>query len=183
MTDQNTAALSTARLELIPATAALLRCEIESREALGNALNAAIPEVWPPVEVRDALPIFLARREALEAKAPKELGKWAVYYWIAVADGDMPRTLVGSGGFMGAPNAEGTVEIGYGTHADYHRRGYAAEAVRALAEFARNQPDVRHVIADALPENVGSVGVLIRSSFREVGAGAEEGTRRFEYLP
>jgi ribosomal-protein-alanine N-acetyltransferase len=174
--------IQTARLELVPATSELVRQEIEDRDALGVSLNATIPFDWPPEEVRDVLPIFLARLEEREQLDPAlDAVRWGTYYWVSRAESGEERLLIGSGGFMGSPDATGIVEIGYGTHAAYRRLGYATEAVRALAEFAARQPEVQHVVADALPENIGSVGVLARSGFVEVGPGAEAGTRRFEY--
>jgi len=75
------------------------------------------------------------------------------------------------------------VEIGYGTLDIFQNRGYATEAARALAQFALSHSEVTLVIADALPENAGSVRVLQKSDFVEVGVGAEAGTVRFAYTP
>jgi len=173
--------IRTARLELIPATAALIRHEIDDHTALGAALNAVIPAAWPPEELREVLAFFANRLAEQEQQIG--IGPWVVYYWISTAEPEAPRLLIGSGGFMGPPTPDGTVEIGYGTLLTYRRKGYAAEAARGLAEFARSHPDVSQVVADALPANAPSVGVLARSNFVETGDGAEEGTRRFTYTP
>ncbi len=103
---------------------------------------------------------------------------WGIYYWVALADG-VPRILVGSGGFMSKPDANGAVEIGYGTLDQFQGRGYATEAVSVLVRWALSQPDVFQVIAEALPENPASVRVLQKNGFIDVGPGSEEGKRRF----
>lgn len=189
--------LHSPRLQYILATAELIRLEINEPQALEQRLNASIPAEWPPESVRDALEFFAAQRDA----APVE-DVWGIYYWLAndvnhninqdvnnVNDsglggiGNVARTLVGSGGFTRPPDANGVVEIGYGTLEAFQKRGYATEAAHALAEFALSQSEVTQVIADVLPENVGSVRVLQKSGFVKVGAGAETGTVRFAYTP
>ena len=164
----------TQRLELIPATAALLRLELSAPQTLGEPLSAAIPAGWPPEEVVGVLEFFA---DQIDAGVTGD--GWGIYYWVTRGDADMPRTLVGSGGFMSKPNG-GSVEIGYGTVAEFQGRGYATEAVSALTSWALSQPDISVVVADALPENAGSVRVLQKAGFAEAGPGAEAGTRRFE---
>ena len=163
------------RLELIPATAALLRLEDSDPLGLATPLNAVIPVDWPPEEVRDVLGFFA---DQMDAGVTGD--GWVTYYWVAHSDNDAPPILVGSGGFMSKPEDNGSVEIGYGMLAQFQGRGYATEAVSALTAWALSQPDVSVVVADALPGNVASVRVLAKSGFIEVGPGQEEGTRRFE---
>ena len=170
------------RIEFIPATAELIRLEINAPQALEQRLHAAIPAGWPPESVRHALEFFAAQRDA----APND-DVWGIYYWIAndvnaegiVDSTGAARTLVGSGGFTGRPNANGIVEIGYGTLDIFQNRGYASEAARALAEFALTHSGVTQVIADVVPANAGSVRVLQKSGFAEIGEGEEAGTVRF----
>ncbi len=116
------------------------------------------------------LPMF----EATLRDRPGEVGYHA-WFWVTRAD----PVLVGSGGFKGPPDHSGMIEIGYGTLARYRRRGFAAEAVSALTAFALELPEVKTVEAECRPDNLGSLGVLRRSGFVEVGPGSEAGTRRF----
>ncbi len=169
--------IQTARLELIPATAALIRLEDSSPLALATPLNAAIPAGWPPEEVRDVLGFFA---DQMDAGVTGD--GWGIYYWVMLGDTAMPRTLVGSGGFMSKPNG-GLVEVGYGTITEFQGQGYATEAVSALTAWALSQPEISRVFAEALPDNVPSVRVLQKAGFAEAGPGAEEGTRRFEAPP
>lgn len=85
-------------LTLVPATAADL---IADRTALSVSLGAAVPADWPPADLADALPVFLAWLTA----DPESAG-WNLWYVLAGG------ALVGSCGFLGRPSAEGEVEIG-----------------------------------------------------------------------
>ncbi len=163
----------TERLELVPATAELIRLEISDPQTLGQRLDAAIPAGWPPEEVKGVLAFF-----AKQMDVGVTGDGWGVYYWVTQASVDRSRTLVGSGGFMSKPE-NNSVEIGYGTLDEFQGRGYATEAVSGLVQWALSQPDVSQVIADALPENPASVRVLEKNGFADAGPGAEEGTRRF----
>ena len=88
--------------------------------------------------------------------------------------------MIGSAGYKGPPTQDGTVEIGYDIVSDHRRRGYASESVRALVSRAFEQPRVRRVIAETLPELIGSIGVLRKCGFEPVGEGSEPGVIRFE---
>ena len=168
--------IRTARLELVPATADTHRMELSRHIALSRALHRAIvPANWPPDEVRDVLEWFA---QGLESEPDNYT--WNAYYWIA-QDSTAGRILVGSGGFKGRPDANGAVEIGYSVLPQFRRQGYATEAVRGLVDWARSCPDVRRVLAEALPENTASVGVLTKCGFGDIGPGSEPGLRRFQH--
>jgi RimJ/RimL family protein N-acetyltransferase len=167
--------LATERLELVPGTPDTMRAALESRAALAAALGVVVPDTWPP-EFLDppALEWTLAR---LEEAAGRE--HWWLYF-ILLRDGSGGRTLIGSAGYKGPPDAGGTVELGYGIVRDQHRRGYASETTRALVERAFARPGIRRVIAETLPELVGSIGVLRKCGFRHIGEGSEPGVIRYE---
>lgn len=166
--------LRTARLTLVPATAALARAEIADRPAFTAMLNAAVPEAWPPETLADALPFFLQQLEA----DPDRVG-WITWYGVADAEGSKGRTLAGSGGFFGPPQ-EGSVEIGYSVLPEFQRKGYGAELAGALTEWALAQPGVKKVVANAAFDNIPSVRLLRRLGFSEVGPSEEAGHLRFE---
>jgi RimJ/RimL family protein N-acetyltransferase len=78
------------------------------------------------------------------------------------------RTVVGSGGFKGGPNAAGDVEIAYGVFPPFEGQGYAKAIARALVRRAvRN--GAPHVIAHTLPEVNASGSILRGIGFRNVG--------------
>jgi RimJ/RimL family protein N-acetyltransferase len=165
----------TERLELIPGTPATMRASLEGDAALASALGVVVPGTWPP-EFLDppALEWTLARLE----EAPNG-GDWWLHF-IVLRDTPEGRTLIGTAGYKGPPDPEGTVEVGYGIVRDRHRRGYATETVRGLLANAFARSAVRRVIAETLPELVGSIGVLRKCGFRHIGDGSEPGVIRYE---
>ena len=164
-------AIPTPRLELVPATAESVRAEMEDRERFFDMLGVEPAAGWPSEDLQGALPVFL---DAL-SKDPESAGWWT-WYWIDRSK----RALVGGGGFKGRPATGGLVEIGYETRPAYRRRGYAAEAVGTIANWALGQPVVNCVIAETGEDNAASIGLLRRLAFEEVGVGSEPDLRRFE---
>lgn len=76
---------------------------------------------------------------------------------------------VGSCGYHGPPDADGSVEIAYGLDAEHRGRGFATEAAQALTAFAFGHPDVAVVRAHTRPEPNASTRVLERCGFRWTG--------------
>ena len=101
-------------------------------------------------------------------------------YWIVLRESAASRTLVGAAGFKGMPSENGTVEIGYGVVAEYQRRGYATETVRAFLAHAFGSPRVQRVIAETYPHLAPSIGVLEKCGFTFIGDGSEPDVIRYE---
>ena len=168
--------LSTSRLKLIPATFSLMQAELGRQEAFSRSLGARIPENWPPEILVDALPFFLAQLK----KDPKLAG-WLSRYFVLQGKGE-EFLLVGSGGFKGSPQPDGTVELGYSVLPQYQGRGYATEAVGALLSWAFSHKEVARVIAETALENRSSVRVLKKLGFTCIGQGSQARTMRFELV-
>jgi ribosomal-protein-alanine N-acetyltransferase len=145
--------IETANLRLIPCSVAAAQAAIESRAALAADLGARVPEDWPAEDLRDFLPVYGQIVNDAAARAG-----WGIWLMIQPAE----QTLVGDIGFKGPPDEHGTVEIGYSVLPAFRRRGYAAEAARALVVWAAAQPGVRRVTAECLPDNAASIRVLER---------------------
>jgi RimJ/RimL family protein N-acetyltransferase len=153
--------LETQRIRLVPATENLLRMELEGASQLAQELQADVPEDWPPGEYdREAIVSFL---EQMEADGADGIG-WFVWYALWPESG---RTLLaGCGGFLGAPDAEGNVEIGYSISAAVRGRGVATEMVQALVEYAFRR-GACHVKAHTTAQNPASIAVLRKNGFLE----------------
>ena len=164
--------IRTRRLELIPATADLVKAEIEDPARLFERLGVAVADDWPSENLQHVLPLFL---DGLQD--PANVG-WLAWYWIDRAE----KAIVGGGGFKGQPADDGTAEIGYETRPVYRRRGYASEAVAALTQWAFSQSGVRRVFAETKSDNAGSIGVLKATGFAEAGPGSEPGLVGFERI-
>lgn len=78
------------------------------------------------------------------------------------------RTMVGTAGFKGPPDADGMVEIGYGIAPAYQGQGYATEAASLLVGVARERA-VRLIRAHTLPERNASCRVLEKCGFTHTG--------------
>jgi RimJ/RimL family protein N-acetyltransferase len=166
--------IDTARLELVPATPALVRAALRGARELGMELAAEVPQSWPPDFLDDAaLEATLARLEEDPGR-----GDWWMYF-VVLRDG-AARALIGAGGYKGPPSADGTVEVGYAIVRDRRRQGFATEMLRGLLCRAFADGSVRRVIGETFPDLAPSIGVMRRCGFRPAGAGSEPGVIRFE---
>jgi RimJ/RimL family protein N-acetyltransferase len=77
--------------------------------------------------------------------------------------------MVGDLCFIGDPNAEGEVEIGYGTYEEFRKRGYMTEAVAGIIKWAEKQPNIRSIIASTEKSNIDSYSILERNNFIKSG--------------
>lgn len=164
-----TPSLRTQRLELRPGSASALRAALESNGALASVLDVDVSEAWPP-ELYDADAV----RWTLDQLGDRiDGGPYGFYYLIRCRPGAR-GTLIGVGGFKGAPNANGEVELGYGVLWEFQRQGYASEAVQAWLALAFADPSIRIVVGQTLASLTPSIGVLEKAGFRLTGAGADE---------
>lgn len=164
--------IETRRLVLIPASVESLSAETARDYArFAAALGVAEPELWPPELYDDDAIAFSL--QALRSGA--HASHWRTYY-LALK---RPRVLIGAGGYVGAPDAEGGVEIGYSILPAHRRKRYASEATAAFVAHAFKDASIRRVVAHTYPDLVGSIGVLKRNRFKLVGPGEHEGTLRF----
>ncbi len=155
--------IRTPRLRLVGATPAHLRAELTSPAALAQALGVAVSPSWPPeLYDADATRWMLAWLESHPDEA-----EWGFYYFVE----DEASQAIGAGGYKGAPNDAGVVEIGYSVVPDRRRRGFAREAVDGLLAHAFADARVSRVVAHTLVELEPSIAVLRSAGFSFVGPG------------
>jgi len=159
--------LHTPRLALVPATATNLRAELESYAALGEALSAEVPATWPP-ELYDEDAVRYALAWVLDHL---DQTGWGFHYVLRRPTALEAPLLVGAGGFKGAIDEAGSIELGYGILPEHQGIGYATEAVRGWVDFAFASPHVRTVVGQTLPHLAASIRVLEKAGFRFVGEG------------
>ncbi len=148
--------IQTDRLEIVTFSLDLMRAALQDRTALAERLNARVPAEWPGPDYAEVLPGQLQEMEAAPGAA----------VWGALLIHRDDATLVGDAGFLGGPDPQGTVEIGYSIVPAYRNRGLATEAIRALTAWALEQPGVRRVVAACEPDNTASIRVLEKAGFR-----------------
>ena len=126
----------------------MIDAAIADSARLSRLLNAAIAPSW--VEFPESLPYV--KNKLAEDRGWEE---WGTVLFVL----EEPRTLVGMGGFMGAPSPDGMVEIGYSIAPDFRGRGLATAAARQLIVRAFASSRVRAVDAHTRPERNASTRV------------------------
>lgn len=161
--------LETPRLLLVGTPLHVIETRLE-RESFDDVvstpdgeLHVTFPAEWPG----DALVVFPMLFDQLR-DAPNSVP------WGGTIIDKVERTAVGQISFKSLPDASGTVEVGYGVNPSYEGRGYATEATRALVGWALTQPGVTRVTAECLESNVGSVRVLEKAGFAQIGERFDE---------
>ena len=87
--------------------------------------------------------------------------------WTVISKDE--NKMVGDLCFVGEPNEEGEVEIGYGTYEEFRKRGFMTEAVGGMIKWAEKQPNIRSIIASTEKSNIDSFSVLERNNFIKSG--------------
>lgn len=171
-----TTPIRTDRLDLVAGTLAVVRTELDGREALASILEVEVPDSWPPpLYDQGAMRWILDRLEETRV-----FETWGFRYFILRRDA-APGLALGAGGFKGPPTAEGTVEIGYSVLPEFQRKGFASEAVRGFLDYAYADPRVTAVVAETLPDLAPSIGVLEKTGFAFEGDGSEPGLIRYRH--
>ena len=122
----------------------------------------SLDDAWPLPDILDLMPSH-ALRSSAEAR-------YSIWLMIETST----ETVVGDIGFFGPPNEIGEMEIGYSVIPSRRRRGYATEAIAALAGWAFDQPGVMAFVAGTDSDNAVSQRVLGRAGFVRTGAVATE---------
>lgn len=164
--------INTERMALVPATMKLYLLELHDRPGFASALNAQVPQEWPPEQITpEVIEEFIGRMQAKDRKI------WT-FYWVLRRNGSEQSVLIGSGGFLVHEN--GTLELGYSMLSDYQNRGYATEAVRSMLQWAFSSLKKECIIAHTYPHLKASIRVLEKNGFLLKGAGPEEETITYE---
>ena len=167
--------LTSARLRLIPATAAIARADLAGPLALAEALATPVHPSWPPPlfdapAIRHALRLLVADPAATT---------WTYHYLVQAAPATEKPVLVGIAGYK-SPPSDGAVEVGYSVVPEHQGQGLATEAVTTLVRHAFGSPEVGRVLAETLPGLAPSIAVLEKNGFRLIGEGSEPGVIRYE---
>jgi RimJ/RimL family protein N-acetyltransferase len=150
--------LETERLRLHALTAA----EAEALDAGGLPEGWSYDPDYPLPDTKDGVGLYLRHGER----------DYGFHFVVRRED----ERVIGEIGFVSPPRG-GVVVIGYAIVPSARRRGYATEAIIALAAWSLEQPDVDHVRAQTLPDNEASIRALLRAGFEEDEPGAR--VRRF----
>ncbi len=154
--------IPTPRFELVSMSLRFMELLLAGdRAAAGVEIGAVVP-----ADLRDNLDVFLGFRIAdltVDPAAQPWLGRA-----IVLADPDGTRRVIGTCGFHSAPEPDGRVEVGYSIQPEHRRQGVATEVVHALFDWAKAQ-GVDRFRASVAPDNVGSLAIVKRLGFQQVG--------------
>lgn len=106
-----------------------------------------------------------ARRVAARPKAfdSRAVGR---FEWLIVERGSQQG--IGWISLRAGDGGRGTAEIGYSVVATHRGKGYAAEASRAIVDYAFEESDLRQLDACCVPANAASRRLLARIGFSEI---------------
>jgi [ribosomal protein S5]-alanine N-acetyltransferase len=135
-----------------------------SKPQLESLAASQVPEEFLLRAEPDSLPpsFVAARSLKLSEQAPSE--PWGTTFLIVR---NMDSRLIGACGFKTAPNA-GRVEVGYGVSPSARCTGAATAALNILTRLAF-EAGASEVLAEVLPDNVASIGVVQKAGFSKIG--------------
>ncbi|WP_426454220.1 GNAT family N-acetyltransferase [Paenibacillus sp. S-38] len=142
--------LVTLDLDLIQAAA---RQDTGAIEALGYTTNGE----WPGPDFLEAIPYF--RERLISNNGTRGFDSWIM---VEQDTGD----IVGGIGFLGDPDEDGRIEIGFATNDSRRRKGYCFEAAQALLAWALQHEDVQLIRARCGHDNAASRNVLLKLGFQ-----------------
>jgi RimJ/RimL family protein N-acetyltransferase len=146
------ASLRTERLLLVPLAFSQLQLCLTDLPALETELGLAISRDVITERVRRAIQMKIEKMPDLDAS----LHPWQTYWLIVIST---EKIGAGLAGFKGVPDADGRTEIGYGIAPSHQNQGYMSEAVKALVDWALEQPSCNMITASEV-ENPASRRLL-----------------------
>ncbi len=154
--------IETNRLILRPLTGEQLLKYLRNDHSLENELGLKYTDRMISPELREALEQTIIPGVAGPGNNYHFSTLWTV---ILMAE----NRMVGDLCFMGEPNAEGEIEIGYGTYESERGKGYMTEAAGAMIRWAGTQPTVDVIVASTELDNPASSAVLLKNGFVRSG--------------
>lgn len=87
--------------------------------------------------------------------------------WTAISKAE--NKMIGDLCMVGEPNADGEIEIGYGTYDEFQGKGFMTEIVGGIIEWAKTQQIIQSIMASTDKSNIASFKVLQKNNFIKVG--------------
>lgn len=156
--------LTTERLILIPMTHEQVRSVMIGEEIPHQETRIEKDPHWPRKDTLDILPVADQILESQEHPSGFEI-------WMIVKRDS--QTVIGDIGFHGPPDNKGNVEIGYGLVDTEQNQGLGSEALKALMDWALQQPEVKAISANCKIDNLPSRRILEKNQMKEVARNTE----------
>ena len=154
--------VETKRLTLKPLTYEQLIKYIKCDNSLEEELNLNENSRTITPELKEAL-----EQTILPNVADKTKNYLFFTLWTAISKTD--NKMVGDLCIVGEPNADGEIEIGYGTYDAFQGKGFMTEIVSGIIEWTKTQKIVHSIIASTDKTNKASFKVLEKNNFIKIG--------------
>jgi RimJ/RimL family protein N-acetyltransferase len=154
--------VETNRLILRPLTYAQLVKYAKCDNSLEDELNLNKTSRTISPELKEALEQTILPNVADQSKN-------YLYSTIWTAISKAQNKMIGDLCIVGEPNADGEIEIGYGTYDEFQGKGFMTEIVSGIIEWAKKQSSVKSIIASTDKTNLASFKVLQKNNFIKVG--------------
>lgn len=150
------------RLILRPLTYEQLMKYAKCDNSLETELNLNETSRTISVELKEAL-----EQTILPNVADKSKNYLYSTIWTAISK--IENKMVGDLCIYGEPNADGEIEIGYGTYDEFQHKGFMTEIVRGIIDWVETQIKVKSIIASTDKTNAASFKVLEKNNFIKTG--------------
>jgi [ribosomal protein S5]-alanine N-acetyltransferase len=152
------------KLIFVPFTLDFATSILEGNLDVLESLGLKTDKNWPDNESIETLPKIIKNLELVKEPTGFES-------WMIVRQDNM--FVIGDAGFKGKPNANGEVDIGYSIIEKEQKRGYGFETAKKLADWAFLHPDVKHITASCLINNIASAKILEKVGMQEISRDEE----------
>ena len=151
-------------MQLITDRTILIPIDIEMMNLISTGTSNQISKYyynaeWPENDLIEAFPVF---EELL-----KENGNDGFNLWLVVEKNN--NQIIGSVGYIGKPDNEGHVEIGFGIIPSKRGKGFCRESVEALLKWGLSHNEVNCIIAQCDKSNIASRKILEKVGFECIG--------------
>lgn len=154
--------IETERLILKPLTHKQLIKYIKDDHSLEKELNLLPTKKNISPSLRAAL-----KQSVLPNVSDKDKDYLYHTFWTIISKSD--HKMVGDICFVGEPDPNGEIEIGYGTYEEFRGKGFMTEAVGRIISWAKEQPKVKSIFAATEKENIASYTILEKNGFNHIG--------------
>jgi predicted acetyltransferase len=117
------------------------------------------------LETPDKHMIKILEIKLAKMKSEPEQAVFSTYFLIVEKD---HHEILGTIGYKGAPDEDGTIEVGYGIRPGFREKGYMTDALKAFTEFGLTLPGVKKIVACTSKDNAASIRVLEKTGYKRI---------------
>jgi ribosomal-protein-alanine N-acetyltransferase len=151
--------IETKRLIIKPLSYNELKKYLESPNELAGEMGMILSQSLIDIETQEAI-----KRDLLPYLTDSNKDPLFYTMWIVIEK--MQNTIIGGICFHGEPDANGEVEIGYGTYNDFRNKGYMTETIAGLINWIRSSKKIKVIRAETDSSNISSIRVLEKNGFK-----------------